>query len=169
MRDRQDKPMLPQLELPSKPDDIVMLERQGRSSQRQRSSDISNTGSHGSSSSHTASRMAMAMTAQNRSSPFAIDKRGASLPPSHLKPPRKNFGFSASLNRKDEANMTKAAEYSGREREQEQPTFLQQITMPGGSAYQRLSPARKRSLLPTPTSSPARATRPLLNKPFLNF
>lgn len=136
LRDRQDK-QLQQLELPSKPDDIVMLERQGRSSQRMRS-EISNAGSQVSST--TIPRLASA-------APPSLQMRGASLPPPrNLKPPpRKNFGFTTSL--KDDA-ATKV-DYNTHNR----------MT---STTYQRLSPARyaksgiceirKRSLLPTPSA-----------------
>lgn len=147
LRDRQE-----QMELPSKSDDIIMLERQGRSSQKSRPSsgnlmqvtklavgqtDIRNIGQNVS-------------TAANGSS-----LRGSSLPPPrNLKPPRKNFGFSGSLNRKDEVVGGRPVDGHNSPRRDQQPTFLQQLT---GATYQRLSPTKKRSLLPTP----ARGNRPM--------
>lgn len=147
LRDRQE-----QMELPSKSDDIIMLERQGRSSQKSRPS---------SGNLMQVTKLAVGQTdirniGQNVSTAATGSSlRGSSLPPPrNLKPPRKNFGFSGSLNRKDEVVGGRPVDGHNSPRRDQQPTFLQQLT---GATYQRLSPTKKRSLLPTP----ARGNRPM--------
>lgn len=152
MRSRQDKQMQPQLELPSRPDDIVLLERQGRSSQRMRSSEIGNMGTN------TPSSVATTIPRLASTPSMQFDKRGASLPPPrNLKPPRKTFGFTSSLSRKEEpinnVDFNAPNKVAGSMRDQ--PSFMQHIS---GATYQRLSPTKKRSLLPTPSG---RSSRPL--------
>lgn len=125
---------------------FVMLERQGRSSQRMRSE-----------LSSVATTIPMGMINASPTMSTQTDKRGASLPPArnnNLKPPRKNFGFSGSLNRKEDAgNKVEMQNRQGPDKGG--PTFMQQIT--GGASYQRLSPTKKKSLLPTPSAG--RSTR----------
>lgn len=124
---------------------MELLERQGRSSQKSRPS---------SSNLMQVTKLAgqnISDLSQGASS-LHLDKRGTSLPPPrNLKPPKKNFGFSGSLNRKeDSANEYSVLHNSNRvaSRARDPQTFMQQI--------QRLSPTKKRSLLPTPAR-----TRPM--------
>ena len=125
-----------------------MLERQGRSSQRMRSE-----------MSSVATTIPRGMINASPTMSTQTDKRGASLPPArnnNLKPPRKNFGFSGSLNRKeDAANKVEFSMQNKPGGDKGGPTFMQQIT--GGATYQRLSPTKKKSLLPTPSAG--RSTR----------